>query len=289
MNPTSSPSFQVRQMAPAETAGGLRLSTFCGWNQLPEDWRFVQARTPAGCFVAEAAGEVVGTAMTVAYPPDTAWIAMVLVHPDWRRHGVGTALFKAVMDANAHCPVLRLDATPMGQPLYERCGFRTEFVLRRMLLDAPAVPPPQAPPLTGVRSLQAEDVSQIEALDALGFGVPRGDVLLTLRGRAPEYALLTSGTQPAFCLGRHGRILDQLGPVAAGDVGTALALVAQALAQRKERAVVIDVPEAQTGFAAALETMGFHEQRRMTRMRCGPPPQTVCPATLFAIAGPDLG
>ncbi len=180
MNPTSSPSFQVRQMAPAETAGGLRLSTFCGWNQLPEDWRFVQARTPAGCFVAEAADEVIGTAMTVAYPPDTAWIAMVLVHPDWRRHGVGTALFKAVLDANAHCPVLRLDAT-------------------------------------------------------------------------------------------------------------ALALVAQALAQRKERAVVIDVPEAQTGFAAALEAMGFHEQRRMTRMRCGRPPQTVCPPTLFAIAGPDLG
>jgi GNAT superfamily N-acetyltransferase len=37
-----------------------------------------------------------GTATTIGYGTDLAWIGMVLVHPDHRRHGVGRALL-------AHC------------------------------------------------------------------------------------------------------------------------------------------------------------------------------------------
>ena len=67
------------------------LRAIVGWNQTLDDWRRFLAMEPEGCFLAEWDGAPVGTATTLRYGLEVAWIGMVLVHPDQRRRGIGKA------------------------------------------------------------------------------------------------------------------------------------------------------------------------------------------------------
>ncbi|MGB8295229.1 MAG: GNAT family N-acetyltransferase, partial [Polyangia bacterium] len=85
-------------MTPADVAAGMRLKEIAGWNQTQEDWeRFLRA-SPEGCFVAEWNGQVVGTVTTIVYEGRFAWIGMVLVDPQMRGKGIGTALLEKAID-----------------------------------------------------------------------------------------------------------------------------------------------------------------------------------------------
>src|SRR5262249_50227290 len=87
---------------------------------------------PDGCFVAELDGVPVGTTNTCIFG-SVAWIAMVLVDAEVRGRGVGKALMQyalAFLDGKG-VQTVRLDATPMGQPLYEKLGFVVEYNLVR--------------------------------------------------------------------------------------------------------------------------------------------------------------
>src|SRR5262249_977135 len=102
------------------------------WNQLEGDWRRFLAMQPDGCFVAELDGSPVGTTNTCIFGA-VAWIAMVLVDAEVRGQGIGKALMQHALAFLDHQGVraLRLDATPMGQPLYEKLGFVEEYQLHR--------------------------------------------------------------------------------------------------------------------------------------------------------------
>ncbi|MCB1202766.1 MAG: GNAT family N-acetyltransferase, partial [Verrucomicrobiae bacterium] len=55
-----------------------------------------------------------GTATTTSYASDLAWIGMVLVHPDFRRQGIGTALLERAirhLREERRVTCVRLDAT----------------------------------------------------------------------------------------------------------------------------------------------------------------------------------
>src|SRR5258705_12655293 len=114
-------------MTVADIPVGMRLKDQAGWNQLEADWRRLLDLQPDGCFVAELGGSPVGTVTTCRFGP-VAWIAMMLVDVRFRRCGIGRALMShALEDLDAHgvCTV-RLDATPLGRPLYETLGFVAE-------------------------------------------------------------------------------------------------------------------------------------------------------------------
>src|SRR5256885_742127 len=87
----SSP-LRVRVITEGDLPFAENVCSLAGWNQTPGDWRRFLAMEPAGCFVAEWDGLPAGTATTITYGFDLAWIGMVLVHPDYRRRGIGNAL-----------------------------------------------------------------------------------------------------------------------------------------------------------------------------------------------------
>src|SRR5206468_2617899 len=111
---------------------GLHLSEQAGWNQTESDWqRFLQLQAD-GCFVGEWQRAAVATAVAFVFG-DVGWIAMVLVEASMRGRGVGTAMLRHAMRfLEDHGVVsLRLDATPMGLPLYRPLGFVEQFQLAR--------------------------------------------------------------------------------------------------------------------------------------------------------------
>src|SRR6266581_1863470 len=86
------PEISLRLLGPTDLAFADSLRELAGWNQTIDDWQTFLVLSPEGCFVAEWNGSPAGTATTVCYGKELAWIGMLLVHPAFRRRGIGRAL-----------------------------------------------------------------------------------------------------------------------------------------------------------------------------------------------------
>jgi GNAT superfamily N-acetyltransferase len=127
--------YRVRLLERADLAACMALKDEAGWNQTEQDWLELFERAPQGCFGIDAGGALAGTATVVCYGTDLAWIGMVLTASRFRRRGIATALVEhALAYAQARCIAwTKLDATPLGRPLYSRLGFEDECAVERWL------------------------------------------------------------------------------------------------------------------------------------------------------------
>src|SRR6266567_5842191 len=127
---------ELRRMAVEDIEAGLRLCRASGWNQLEADWRCFLRANPAGCRVAIEEGEVSGTVTTLRFEDRFSWISMLLVAPERRGRGFGTALLLEALRVLEDMRCVRLDATPAGKVVYDRCGFHDEYPLVRMRAES---------------------------------------------------------------------------------------------------------------------------------------------------------
>ena len=295
----------IRSLTFEDLDDAFRLSTVAGWNQRIDDWRMLLRLAPAGAFAALSdarAASIIGTAIGIDYG-GFAWIAMMLVDPAYRGRGVGRRLLEAAMDAvPSHLPI-RLDATPLGRPLYRRYGFEDEAALSRHVIDQARFAEPRVartrPARSAVRPLTGTDMAIVIEQDRATFGGTRGAVLEWAFRSAPQYAytVRSDSTERGpihYCLGRRGRLFDQIGPVVADDDEIAHALVSAALGAAGDRRVAVDVFDSRRAFAAAVQADGFVVERPLVRM-CRPTDSTAgAPAVghrhicEFAILGPEF-
>ena len=81
------------------------------------------------CFPLKASleGKVVGIGTAIIHG-HTAWLAHIIVSPNYRNAGVGSAITKALIDlCQMHsCRTLLLIATALGEPVYKKFGFEVE-------------------------------------------------------------------------------------------------------------------------------------------------------------------
>lgn len=269
----------VVELREADVAGACALSEEAGWNQTAEDW-LLMIRLGCSFSVAGSDGRLVATALALPYPPEFGWISMVLVHRPYRRQGLATRLLeRAIAELRDRGLVPILDATPTGQPVYERMGFRPIEALARWRGHG------GGSTLSTLPSI--EDVRDVAELDRAAFGADRSAVLADLLGRQPS----VSRRDPAgggFLLSRPGRTATHVGPVVARETDTALALLESGLAALAGP-VVMDVPDRQAEVTERLSTLGFRPERRLTRMALGRETGFGDPALVRAVAGPELG
>jgi GNAT superfamily N-acetyltransferase len=280
---------RIRLMHVEDIPAGLHLCRLSRWNQLEEDWRAFLGSPDGGGWLAECAGAAIGTVTFLRYGRGFSWLSMMLVHPDARRAGIGTRLMEAALEALAGEACVRLDATPLGERLYRRLGFSSEYELVRARVTAPHGrfgPVPE-----NVRPMENGDWAEVLALDCQVFGADRSALLTSFYRRAPDLACTVhSGkTLRGYCFGRSGYLYRQLGPIVADDVAVARDLVAHCLARQPGENLAVDVPRFPPDWIVWLESMGFTVERLFLRMGRGP---TKCPGIAgrqFAIAGPEFG
>jgi ribosomal protein S18 acetylase RimI-like enzyme len=214
-------------------------------------------------------GGIIGTAIGIDYGA-FGWIAMMLVDPGWRGRGVGARLLESAMSAVPPETPIRLDATPLGRPLYRRYGFDDEGELTRHVAE-PSRRPVDPTPAVGsrrVRSLTRADLPAVIAQDDRVFGAPRRILLEWALEDAGQYAhVIETDADVHYSFGRPGRLFDQIGPVVAADDDTARALVSASLLGANDRAVVVDAFDRHTGFTDWLRSQGFSPVRPLLRMR----------------------
>ena len=288
---TMTADIDIRLLSEADVEGALGLSASCGWNQRAADWHMLLQIAPSGAFAAATPEAIVGTAIGIDYG-DYGWIAMMLVDPALRGRGIGARLLEAAMGAVPPGLPIRLDATPLGRPLYERYGFELETALTRHVRP-PGAPAPPAVAGRRIRPMSDADLGAVMRMDDRMSGSHRHGALRWAFGDAPQYAWVdaTRADRAQYCLGRGGRLFDHVGPIVADGPETAIALATSAVTASAGHAVVIDAYDTHGAFTSWLPSAGFEPQRPLYRMRRGAaraPTHRSPSLTEFAIMGPEF-
>ena len=278
----------IRTMTAADIDLGMRLKSQAGWNQLSADWLRMLVMQPDGCFVAELDGVAVGTAVACLFGK-VAWIAMVLVDASVRGRGIGKALMQHALDfADCHgASTVRLDATPLGQPLYESMGFVPQYSLTRFsgqLFDTLTVGSSDSVVLA-----TAADAMPILEWDAAVTGTDRGKFLLRLLHEQPARAhvIYRDERLAGFVMMRPGSNAWQLGPcIARLEIGEVL--LRHAGRPFNGQAVFVDIPEPNAPAMQWAVSSGLQSQRRLLRM-CRGAVVNDDTSRLWASSGPELG
>jgi GNAT superfamily N-acetyltransferase len=276
----------IRPMTVTDIPLGMRLSARAGWNQTEADWRRFLALQPDGCFVAELDGTAVGTTVCFVFGP-VAWVAMVLVDEAVRGRGIGTALMRhalGFLDSRGISSV-RLDATPLGRPIYEKLGFVAEYTLARY-----AGVPESAGAASGVEPLRPATLPAVECLDEQVTRGERGRLLRRLFAEHPDgfRVVRRDDAVVAFLASRPGTNATQIGPCVVADEQAGWLLLTDAAARYSGQRVFIDVPLPNEPARRAVEALGLSAERELLRMGRGEAVRENLDL-LWASSGPEKG
>src|SRR5262245_50897458 len=132
---------EIRLLTPADLPALLQLSLLTKWNQTEQDWLRLMDLAPESCFGIESRGQIVASTTLLCYGRDLAWVGMVLTHPEHRGNNFASRLMRQALDwANAErIECVKLDATEMGRPIYEKLGFVFERLVERWVRPPKAV------------------------------------------------------------------------------------------------------------------------------------------------------
>lgn len=278
----------MRRLTTADIEFGMELKNLAGWNQLPVDWeRFIEWE-PDGCFLATWDGQRAGTATTINYEGRFGWVGMVLVHPDMRRKGIGTALLMRCIEylESAGVDAMKLDATPAGKQLYDTLGFVDEYTVERHSATATAHGPQE-----GVAPMTEDHVSAVREVDLAAFGADRSRVFdrLQREDRTSAFVALEGSQVTGYVFVRPGMNADYIGPWVARDADSAERLLRQALSAVSGKTVFVDISLAHDRAAPSVAKHGFERQRTFTRMFRG---CNTCPGRtelVYGVAGVEIG
>lgn len=163
--------------------------------QRSESWRsdlqLFRQLQPDGIFLAHQQGIPAGMVAAILYSR-CAYVGLMGVRQEFQKQGAGSTLMRhllAWLDQQGVQQVL-LDASPMGQPLYEKFDFvagNYVYVLQRRN-DLPTLQRP-----IEARFITPQDLDLVTAIDAQVFGADRSKLLQALIKIYPERAFVIRG------------------------------------------------------------------------------------------------
>ena len=278
----------LRPLHSSDIPAALYLGWQEGWNQTETDWARFLSLPPRRAIAISVNGALVATATTALFGP-VGWVGMVVVAPNFRGQGLGRAIVWSAVQAlwEAGARTVKLDATPLGQPLYARLGFTATFKLHRYR----GVATPQ--PFEGVTPIGAEPelFARACALDRLAYGVDRSALLRALAADFPSLAAYCEAPSAGcgYVLGRHGRRFCLIGPLVATTPRVARNLLAWAFSSLSGQAVAFDCPEPNAEANGLALELGLEPTRSFTRMYLGQEPYSEDTGLIYATSGAEKG
>ncbi len=273
-------SIRLRTLRNEDFVFANKLREIAGWNQTLNDWQRFISLSPDGCFVVEWKGEVAGTATTTCYGQDLAWIGMVLVHPDFRRRGLGQALLEHCIHHLREVKKIRcvkLDATPEGLPLYEKLGFNAEWSLKRWV---------------GHGGGNTENCPHDEITDkalALDRSIFAADRSLLLKSLVQGGMASRVQADASFGLMRPGMAATYLGALSPANENSGLAIARELIDCAPKDLVFWDLPDINQAATQLAKDLNFEAKRDLQRMYLGDNKQAGDPRRMFGISEPGLG
>jgi GNAT superfamily N-acetyltransferase len=235
---------------------------------LPELRLFCRLQ-PDGIFLACNNGVPAGMVATILYP-EYAYVGLMGIHQDFQRRGLGVALMEHVLSwvKDRNIPLVKLDASSAGQPLYEKLGFvplDEVCVYQRQIGNLYAQRP------KGIQLLTPQNLDLVTASDIQAFGADRNRLLRTLLETYPERAFLSqdeSGHVNGYLFCQEKRI----GPWIMNENSEAEKLLAAAMNLPYPGAISVIVPAKNHDGASLLQRNGFQIVRANRHMAYGSVP-----------------
>lgn len=265
----------------ADLPSALALSIEAGWNQVHADWERLVALWPRGCFCLRAADVAVSTTAALSYDSRLAWIGMVLTRQDQRGQGFARRLLEhslAFLD-QAGVESVKLDATDLGRPVYQKMGFVDERKVSRWLRRKS--PSSTRPPRMENR-LDAETLE----MDRKAFGANRGRLLEHMADRNSVFSLPGQG----YAIVRPGRAAMHFGPCVAETQYDAREILGGVLNKHGREDILWDLADDNEGAVRLAMESGFVRSRKLVRMCRGKQaPDLAFHAKIYALTGFELG
>jgi len=233
------------------------LSKSVGWPTSLETWRLFLALPCGICFGHRASsGEAVSSAILFRYGASMAFLAMVIVRPDYRKRGLAGATIRRCLSCMESSVPVALIATEQGFPVYTKLGFRGIGAVQRFSRPRGTGTSVIGGGKYGIYPFEKNDFAALCELDAKIYGVARHDVL-SAYVRQSTKCLVSRAAQGIIGFGmrteRSG--LSTLGPVIASDMEAAEQLTAHLLAT--DMPVQMDINAEHSVLADRLTSWGF--------------------------------
>lgn len=187
-------------------------------------------------------------------------LGMVMVHPGYRRIGLGRQMTIHALKVVANTPVM-LVATEEGKPLYEKLGFQRVSQLHKLVTSSYLRDEAPADGYT-LTPIIPEDADRILALDQHAFKGDRGSFLkLRMERSAHGFKLETNrGEITGYALSFQNPAMLVIGPVVAPGPLSALRLIHHIASSHQGRMRVDLFPDPH--LTVELERSGFRIDRK---------------------------
>jgi len=249
-----------------EAAAIILSSAFQRSGNWISELRFNRGLQPDGYFGAYQNGVLVGMVGSTIYST-FAHVGLMGVHHEYQRRGFGLALMQHLLTwlSGKNVPLVLLDASERGQPLYEKLGFRAYeqvfvFQCRKAL--------PISRASRQVNPINTSNLAALAEIDTEIFGENRRKVLQALLETNPGRGLMHRDEQGQI----KGYLFAQgkrIGPWAMNGRTGAEPLLRAALSLPFSEPVSVVVPGVNQDSMALLERFGFEIIRVNRRMALG--------------------
>ena len=276
---------RYRKFGHGDVAAAHKLSLDAGWPHRLEDWKFV-SRLGAG-HVALDGDCVVGTVLTWKHDRRNASLGMVIVDPGYQGRGIGKRLMRlALRDLTGRA--VMLNATPAGQTLYEKVGFKAIDRVEQHQGNAVQVPAVSLASGERLRPVGASDAPKLAALARGAAGIARARVLARLLEVGKGIVLARGDEAVGFAIFRRFGRGYAIGPVVAPDAERAKALMSHWVAMHPGKFLRIDIP-ASTGLGPWLDSIGLAKVDTVVTMVKGVAPARAEDLRAYALVNQALG
>jgi ribosomal protein S18 acetylase RimI-like enzyme len=236
------------------------------YDRTDEVRRFLSLQ-PDGWLLATLDDKPVGTVGAIDYGA-YAYVVFLAVHPTAQRRGIGLALMQRIMSwlEARRCPLVMLDATDYGTPLYTKLGFVEDD--RTLVYAQESAAGLRTGHAAQVATLRPADLPDLTLFDTPIFGAERRAVLASYLADHATRAFVTRDGAGEI----SGYLFAQthvLGPWVARTPERAEMLLAAALDLPFASGPSAIVPEANRDAIELLERRGFRRQRTLLHMRYG--------------------
>lgn len=255
-----------------------------GWNPGIHDGACFYATDPAGFFVAELDGELVGSISAVSYNDSFGFIGLYIVKPEFRGIGIGTRLWEAGMayltDHN-----IGLDGVLAQQPYYNRHGFRTAYHNIRYEGVGGGIMP------EGVVEISEVPYEELLEYDAGIFPAHRPQFIKCwlVQPEGAALAVLEDSHLAGYGVIRKCQIGHKIGPLFADNEHIAEDLFSALKSHVPGEPVFFDTPEVNPKAVALAERHNMSVVFQTVRMYTKEEPQHISRNRIFGVSTFELG
>jgi len=263
-------------MSPQDFDFAIGLTDQMNWDMEEQDFKFITALEPEGCFVLLLNSKKVGIATALSFGK-VGWFGNLVVERHYRKKGAGSLLVQRAIQylKSREVETIGLYAYADTVPFYEKLGFKydSDFTVLRgkgMSYSAKA----------NVARVKEHDMQSIFDCDRLCFGDDRRKLLkpLLVASQNLSYMSAENGRIVGYLMAKVFDETAELGPLVCqqGRSETAINLLNTMLGSLEGFEVSICISNMESDVVNALKRLKFREDFPVARMFSGPSIASTC-------------